>query len=224
MEVKKVERWIAPIENGAPLLCMPNVPKPMHHLAPRTIEGQAKWNLMRTKCYMDADYTCQACGKYLGAGKCQAHELYSINWTQQISRFERCVCLCRDCHNFIHSGRTITMYKKGEKGYTKEYLQKIAKHAFRLIKDYNDWRKDALRSDEFYSIYGTLIEWLKDPELGKWIEPMVNKYGIKFYGPFKAYEDIDHWGKWRLEYNGKSYEPKYKTVREWKEAMNVSEM
>lgn len=213
MDVKKVDKWIAPEANGAPLLCMPNIPKPLHGLAPRIIEGQSKWNLMRTKCYMDADYQCQACGKYLGVGKCQAHELYTIDWSQQISRFERCVCLCADCHTlFIHSGRALSMYKRGE--LPSDRMLKTAKKCFELIYQYNQLH------DKELIVYGTFVDWAKDSELGKWLEPMINKYNIKFYGPTKSYEDKKHWGKWRLLYNGKEYEPKYKDAKEWEEAMN----
>lgn len=213
MDVEKVTEWIAPIENGAPLLTMPNIPKPLHHLAPRTIEGQAKWNLMRTRCYMDADYTCQACGKYLGAGHCEAHELYSVNWEKQRVKFERCVCLCSMCHRLIHSGRAITMYQKGERGFSADLMLKNAQYCFRVLQDYEEKTGDRLK------VYGTMVEWLKDPELKKWLEPMVEKYGIEFYGPLKSYEDEKHWSKWRLEYKGKLYEPKYKNAKEWMEAM-----
>lgn len=216
MNIEKVDKWIAPVENGAPLLCMPNIPKPLHELAPRIIEGQARWNIMRTECYMDADYTCQACGKYLGAGKCEAHELYSIDWSQQLSRFERCICLCHGCHSFIHSGHTFTMYQKGEKSYTKEYLQKIAKNAFNLISAYNN----TAPLDQKLRMYSTIVEWLKDERLGRWLEPMINHYNIMIYAPKKAYEDKKHWDKWRLIYNGEEYEPKYKSAKEWKEAMD----
>lgn len=216
MDVVKVDKWIAPTINGAPLLCMPNLPKPMHSQNPRTIMGEVKWKLVRTKCYMGADYTCQACGKYLGAGKCQAHELYSIDWSQQLSRFERCVCLCKDCHDFIHSGRTFSMYQRGEKLYNKYYLQKIAKKAFEVISAYNN----TVPEDQKLRMYGTIIEWLKDKELGKWLEPMINHYNVRLYGAKKAYEDKKSWGRWRLIYNGKEYEPKYKDAKEWQEAMN----
>lgn len=216
MDIIKLDRWIAPTENGAPLLCMPNIPKPLHGLAPRTIEGQAKWNIMRTKCYMDADYTCQACGKYLGAGKCEAHELYSVDWEHQTSKFERCVCLCKDCHSFIHSGRTFSMYQRKTPFYDKFFLQKIAKKAFALVSKYNN----GVSEDEKLKLYGTIIEWLKNDELSQWLEPMVNYYNVKMYGAKKAYEDKKHWGKWRLIYNGKKYEPKYKDAKEWIEAMN----
>lgn len=215
MDVEKVNKWIAPIANGAPLLCMPNIPKPLHTQAPRVIEGQTKWNIMRTKCYMDADYTCQACGKYLGANRCQAHELYSIDWEHQRSKFERCVCLCAECHAlFIHSGRAFTLYKKGE--LSADRMFKATKKCFEIIAQYNQEHEEKLKA------YGTFIDWARDPELGKWIEPMINKYEIEFYAPAKAYEDKKSWSKWRLIYNNKEYEPKYKNAKEWEEAMNGS--
>lgn len=183
--------------------------------APRLIDGQAKWNIMRTKCYMDADYTCQACGTYLGAGKCEAHELYSIDWQNQRSKFERTVCLCKFCHQTIHSGRSFTLYQKGERPFDSGYMLKLAKKAFENVAQ---WNTDNI--DGPLRLYGTFIDWAKDPELGKWLEPMINKYEIEFYAPRKAHEDKKSWGKWRLLYNGKEYEPKYKDAKEWMEAMN----
>lgn len=214
MEVEKVTKWVAPEEDGAPLLCMPNLPKPLHSLAPRTIVGQARWNIMRTKCYMDADYTCQACGKYLGIGKTQAHELYSINYENQTSKFERCVTLCGQCHELIHSGRTYTLYRKGDSRYNKDYLLKLAKRGMKLVWDYN-----ASHPENQLKMYGTLVEWAKDEELGKWLKPMIEQYDIKFYAATDPHEDKKSWGKWRLLYDGKKYEPKYKDAKEWEEAM-----
>lgn len=215
MRIQKVTKWTAPPTNGAALLTMPNLPKPLHSLAPRVIEGQAKWNLMRTKCYMDADYTCQACGKYLGAGHCEAHELYSIDYENHTSRFERAVTLCSFCHRFIHSGRTLTMYQRGEHGYSADLLLKNARHCLEVIRDYN-----LQHPDEKLRVYATFKDWLEDPELGKWLEPMFNQFEIEMYGPTSAGEDKKNWGKWRLLYNGKEYEPIYKTGKEWEEAMS----
>lgn len=214
LDVIKVNSWTAPAENGAPVLCMPNVPKPMHSLAPRVIEGTAKWNIMRTKCYMDADYTCEACGTYLGAGNGQAHELYSTDWEHQRLIFERCVCLCKMCHGlFIHSGRAYSLYLKGDPQCTATKMLKAAKHCFQVIADYNVTAKEPLRA------YGALISWLKDPELGKWLAPMVEQYNIKFYSPEDAHEGSQDWGKWRLIYKGEEYEPKYQNAKEWEEAL-----
>lgn len=215
MDIIKVDKWIAPTANGAPLLCMPNIPKPLHHCCPRNIEGQTRWDLMRTKCYMEADYQCQSCGKYLGAGKCEAHELYSIDWKNHTAKFERCVCLCSACHNTIHSGRAITMYRKGEAPFNSAYMTKLAKKAFITVAE---WNRNNV--DEPLRLYGTIVEWMKDPELSKWIEPMVEQYNIKFYSHFDPGEDKKSWGKWRLLYKGKEYEPKYKDAKEWQEAMN----
>lgn len=214
-DIERVDKWVAPECDGAPLLTMPNIPKPLHNLAPRVIEGQAKWNLMRTKCYMDANYTCQICGKVLGAGKCQAHEVYSVDYVNKRSKFERCVCICSDCHTkFIHSGRAMTCYHKHEKGYEANTLLKVIKPRLKLI---YEWNRE--HPDSPIRVFGAILELAKDPDLGKWLEPMFNQYDVKFYTPVKANEDKKNWGDWRLEYKGKLYEPIYKTAKEWQEAM-----
>lgn len=180
---------------------------------PRNIMGQTKWNLARAKCYMDADYTCEICGQNLGAGKCASHELYSTDYLAHRVVFERYICVCKKCHDLIHSGRSLTMYKRDGRNYSKDYLLSIAKRGMKLVYDYNQMHEHKLQ------MYGTLIEWMKDPELGKWVEPMVNQYQIEFYSPVDPGEDKKSWGKWRLIYNGKEYEPKYKNAKEWEEAM-----
>lgn len=214
MDIEKVDKWVAPTENGAPLLCMPNIVKPLHNLAPRIIMGSAKWKLVRTKCYMDANYHCEICGQYLGAGKCASHELYSTDYIKHRVKFERYICVCRQCHDLIHSGRTYTMYRKGDKLYPQDYLLRILKKGMKLVYDNN------VSNDEKLKMYSTLIQWMKDPELGKWAEPIANQYGIEFYASSDPGEDKKSWGKWRLIYDDKEYEPKYKDAKEWEEAMN----
>lgn len=61
---KLIDKWVAPEEGGAPIITMPNVPKPLHGPGhqPRTILGTTTWNHMRNRCYFEAGYKCEACG------------------------------------------------------------------------------------------------------------------------------------------------------------------
>lgn len=116
---KLVDKWVAPEEGGAPIITMPNVPKPLHGPGhqPRTILGTTTWNHMRNRCYFEAGYKCEACGAKVktefydnGAVKHQyhddgtipkrnlhAHELYTYDYNKGTARFERCVALCECC-------------------------------------------------------------------------------------------------------------------------------
>ena len=111
---KLVNRWTAPEHGGAPLLTMPNIPHPMHNMAPRTILGAATWNHMRNRCYFESGYQCEICGEKVatefyenGAVKHQyhddgtlpkralhAHELYDIDYDKGTMTFVRAVAIC----------------------------------------------------------------------------------------------------------------------------------
>lgn len=116
---KLVNKWVAPEENGAPILSMPNIPHPLHGpgYQPRTVLGTTTWNHMRNRCYFEADYTCEACGakvkteynddgtikhQYHDDGtlpkrQLHSHELFSIDYDKGTAKFERCVALCSFC-------------------------------------------------------------------------------------------------------------------------------
>lgn len=127
------------------LLLHPNIPKPLHGTAPRTVLGEAWWlkesNNAKMKGY------CQACGdtpKVL-----DAHEDYEINYSKGTMTYRRAVALCKDCHNFIHSGRLLSLKEKGiipESEYTRIMqrgnllIQKLEKPEYRGMADWSDWR------------------------------------------------------------------------------------
>lgn len=210
--MQKVSEWVAPDVDGAPLLCVPNIPKPLHQLAPRLIEGKDTWDTMRKTCYREAHFSCQACGKYLGPTKCQAHEVYSIDYERQFSKFERCVCLCPSCHMvFIHSGRAITMYKKGE--FSMGRLVVAIRKGFKLIHQYNQTASETTK----LRVCGTILGWTKEPDVAEWLIPLIDEYNIQFFSPIHAYEDKAHWDKWRLVYNSKLYSPVYANGKAWAE-------
>ena len=66
-DVKLVTEWHPPVQDAygevdmRPLIAMPNIPKPTHGLAPRTLLGSATWNRMRKHAYAQADDTCEIC-------------------------------------------------------------------------------------------------------------------------------------------------------------------
>jgi len=63
------------------LLLCPNIPKPLHGVAPRELLGSKWWNETRQAAYVSTAYHCSACGVW------------------------KSVPLCHYCHNFIHDGR-----------------------------------------------------------------------------------------------------------------------
>ncbi|AFY61880.1 hypothetical protein [Synechococcus sp. PCC 6312] len=100
------------------LLLHPNIPKPLHSLAPRTIKGQKWWDETRKKAYAAQDYHCHACGIHQSRARyrqwLEAHEIYDINYQTGEVKLIEMAALCHACHNFIHDGRMQTMTQKGK--------------------------------------------------------------------------------------------------------------
>lgn len=220
-DVTRVPCWVAPSrqDDGAKILTMPNVPQPLHGVNPRSIMGESTWNHVRKRCYYEAGYKCEACGRELGKGECQAHELYTYNYVTGTARFERCVCLCRTCHvGGIHSGRALTMYKRGNPIMPKTKILEGAENLFRVLYEYNlSHPKDSpLRA------YSTFIDYAKWPDLHDEMEALIKKYDVKFYGenPWLAAK----WGDWKLIVGNKTYPTPYKDQAEWAAAMEKNDM
>jgi len=214
-DVIKTPVWAAPREDGAKILTMPNIPAPLHQLAPRTVMGATAWNHMRKKCYFDAGYKCQACGKELGRGECDAHELYTINYITGESRFERCVCLCHTCHRLgIHSGRALTMFKKGNPLMTKRMILEGAENLFKLLHEWNKAHPNSIP----LRAYGTFVDYAKWPPIENEMKALIKKYDVKFYEEDKS--RVAEWSKWSLLYGKTRYRTPYKNQEEWALAMD----
>lgn len=217
-DVIRVPVWVAPKEDGAKILTMPNIPAPLHQLAPRTVMGDAAWNHMRKKCYFDAGYKCQACGKALGKGECDAHELYTINYVTGESKFERCVCLCHTCHRLgIHSGRALTMFKKGNPLMRKSMILSGAENLFKMLHEYNV----AHPNEAPLRAYATFVDYAKWPPISNEMNELIRKYDVKFYEEDKR--RVAEWGKWSLLYGKTRYRTPYKDQEEWAAAMEKND-
>ena len=166
---------------------------------------------------MDANYTCQASGAYLGYGRLHAHELYSVNWADHTMTFERPVALDPILHTcFIHSGRALTLFEKHDPQMTQPKLVKALQRGFSLIHDWNIEHPD----EPPLRVYAGLLEWAKHPDLKEAVEKLVEAYDIKFYDFDWVCFNKDNWSKWRLIYGGKEYPTKYKTQADWEATFN----
>ena len=92
---------------GPMILAHPNIPKPLHGLAPRRIYDGAWWGQMRKLAIAQNSNRCWACGCISQA---EFHplaggtEYYEVDY--KIGRmYFRVVFLCQYAHNFIHSQR-----------------------------------------------------------------------------------------------------------------------
>lgn len=217
--VEKKLKWICPEGGGAPLLTMPNLPKPMHGLNPRTIMGDAAWNRARKRAYYLANYKSEISGVLCSEpGSLHAHEVYDINYVTGECTFKRVFAITPMEHvYFIHSGRAITLWKNKNPLYTTEKLLAGVENGFKLIYEWNkaNSRKPKLKA------YQTFLEYLKHEELREPMERLIEKYEIEFWG-----EDLKHmadWEDWKLvikEGNTKKvYPTPYKDYEAWEEAM-----
>lgn len=219
-DLKKVASWVAPKpgEDGAKILTMPNVPHPLHGLAPRTIMGKSTWDHVRKKCYFDANYKCEACGKELQNGECQAHELYTYDYLHGTAKFERCVCLCKTCHvRGIHSGRALTLFRKGSPIMPKSLLLEGAENLFRVLHEYNikHPKEQPLRA------YATFLDYMKYPELNYEMRQLIDRYDVKFYQENPTF--MAKWSDWKLIIGDKEYPTPYKDRDEWEKVMEEKE-
>lgn len=138
------------------LLLMPNVPPPLHGIAPRVVMGDGWWDIQRKAAYAKANYKCDACGVPKEKAKfhkwLEAHEQYEIDFTKGRMTFLSLVALCHACHNYIHSGRLQLLLEQGEIDPTRvraimehgDYLTTargfVRPHVPTLIAAWKDWR------------------------------------------------------------------------------------
>lgn len=211
-DVVKQDGWKCPTGTGVPLITMPNVPKPLHGLPPRVIMGKTTWDHVRKRCYFEAGYRCEICGCEPPKGQLHAHELYSYDYKAGTGKFERCIAICKQDHDFIHSGRLITLYKQGNILYPKEYVLGVVEKGFKLIHDYNCTH----RNKKPLRVYSTFLEYLKVPSIHDEMVELLDRYGIEFY---QHPDECADWSDWRLILGEREYPTPYADEIEWRQAM-----
>lgn len=215
-DVKTITKWEAPHNNGAALLCMPNVPQPLHLVNPRNIMGEYQWGKVRKQIREEHNYTCQVSGELLGTdrGAVHIHEVYSIDWKKHTSTFERAICLDPLLHTtIIHSGRALTLFKKNDPLMPMDKMLNGLEKGFKLI---SDWNREHY-GEEKLRVCSVILDWAKEPRLEHRVNELIKKYKIKFYDFDESSINKHNWDKWRLLYNGKEYSPKFANQQEWEE-------
>lgn len=157
------------------ILMHPNIPKPLHGMAPRAILGADWWDIERKKAYASTDFHCAACGVHKNEAEyhrwLEAHELYAFNYPKGRMTFKEIVPLCHACHNFIHSGRMRALVNKGEMDKAKMIL--ILARGEKLLKDsklkrpkpptkvaaWDQWRL-ILNGQEYKGKFKSFQEWM----------------------------------------------------------------
>lgn len=213
-EIEKRTRWKCPDEIDARILGSPNIVKPLHGCPPRTFMGQTAWDKLRKRIYYLADYKCQICGVDCSApGQIAAHELYTVNYIDGTSVYEKAICICPSCHNMIHSGRLLTLFKQGNFLYPKKKVLSVIEHGFKLIHEWNEAHPDSTK----LKAYETITEYIRCENIKKEVEELIEKYNIEFWGEDK--KSMAKWGDWKLIYGNKEYPTPYKDYAAWEKAM-----
>jgi hypothetical protein len=194
--IREKKNNILPSSQRKPeILTHPNIPKPLHGIAPRTIKGSSWWNKEREKVYQRYDYHCVACGthKIDAKGKkwLEAHEYWNIDYKKGIAEVKSIEPLCHYCHNFIHSGRLSEIVGKEK---TKEEVIAILEHGFKILAD---------NKLECFPFTKQLAE-----HLG------AKTFGV---GAYFLPEEEAEWDEWKLIFEGKEYKSKFKNIDEWSE-------
>lgn len=157
------------------ILLHPNIPKPLHEVAPRNILGASWWNKTRREAYRSTDYHCVACGVHKSVAKyrnwLEGHEVYRIDYLMGRAEYIETVPLCHFCHNYIHDGRLRWLLDTGKLHHGK-YTQ-IIQHGDEVLRRFNlvhpepysgpfaewaDWRL-VLFDKEYPPKYKTFEEW-----------------------------------------------------------------
>ena len=177
------------------ILAHPNIPKPLHGISTRTIEGDTWWNAVRPHIYARYDYHCIACGVAKQDAKkhqwLEAHEFWQIDYNTGICEIESIEPLCHYCHNFIHSGR-LRMIMGKEK--SEDEVVEILEHGFKILSD-----------NDIKCFMGTL-------SFGQDIG--CNTYDVlPYYLP-----DVNiPWGQWKLIWKDKEYHSMFASFEAWRE-------
>jgi hypothetical protein len=171
------------------LLTHPNIPKPLHGLAPRTMMGTAWWDERREEAYKKNNYCCWACGVSKTAARekkhLEAHEAYDFDYQQGTARLIEIVALCHYCHNFIHCGRLKNLAEKGEVSWRK--FQDVMTHGLAVLETADlepHWHLKAVMDPEFVP------------------PPQPN--------------GIAPWSAWRLVIDGREFKSLFRSFEEWK--------
>lgn len=190
--------------NNAPqlkpeILCHPNIPKPLHGVAPREIKGTEWWNNIRQDVYKSTDYHCVACGVHKSKAKkfkwLEAHEFWKIDYNTGICEITSIEPLCHYCHNFIHSGRLSVIINKEK---SKKEVKEILEHGFNILS------KNNLKAFPY-----TL-------DLARKLN--ANTYDVEAY-EITINPNIK-WSDFKLIFEGREYKSKFNSQQEWQNHYN----
>lgn len=183
------------------LLGLPNIPEPLHGVAPRVCMNRDWWQLTRQRALNLANNRCICCGT--PGVPLEVHEEYITDYENRVLEYIRSVAICKKCHSFIHSGRLSALYSKNE--ITLSAFLLVLEHGLSLCGKYNI--QPFITAAEAYS---SIPDFMKKPELEEvcktaWSPP--------------AFE----WSGWKMVVEGNEFKSKFETKEEWAKFYNNPE-
>jgi hypothetical protein len=170
------------------LLLLPNIPKPLHGVNPRTVLGSSWWNSERKLAYASTNYHCEACGIHKEDQKersvLEGHEVYDIDYKEGTSTYVRTTPLCPSCHQYIHDGRLLWLLNTGQ--ITRQHYSRVIRHGDSILR----------------------VARLTKLSLQEKVE---------YFTELHRKGQIAPWSKWRMIVNGVSWSTPYKDAKDYNE-------
>ncbi len=117
----------------------------------RNILSKVQWDFLKKEAKERANGKCMICGAK--TTRLEAHERWSYNEKEGISKLEDIVAICKDCHSVIHVNRT---YLKGD-------IERAENHYMKVNKcSYVEYRKDVGLANEIHQRLNQVSEWKLD--------------------------------------------------------------
>ena len=202
------------------ILRHPNIPKPLHGVAPRVVKGREWWDITRQKAYEESGFRCWACGverapRSQGAFFIpdfdeiedpvwlEAHEYYDINYKTGRVRLAEVVALCHECHNFIHSGRLLAIWRKKE--ISPKKALGILEHGFEVL------GKAGLQPQAQAAVTWMTIQGYSEESIRKMLYSKGLIGSDDYIEPWEAVP----WSQWHLEIDGECYYSRFQNYNEW---------
>ncbi|GEM45050.1 hypothetical protein [Deinococcus cellulosilyticus] len=190
------------------LLTHPNIPKPLHGLAPREILGREWWDEQRREAYAKHHHHCWACGIHKREARyhrwLEAHESYTIDYTAGSMEMTEIVALCHTCHNFIHTGRMTALWQRGLFD-TRKALY-ILQRGFKIVK--------GAGLSPFYvgaELYALILEKQRHP-----LAEEAFRRAEELKQQFDAQTGIvAPWEVWHLKLLGETHPTRFRNEQEW---------
>jgi len=168
------------------ILLLPNIPKPLHGINPRTVLGAKWWNQERKEAYASTNFHCEACGIAKDEIKkrkiLEGHELYNTDYSTGRLYYVRTTPLCSLCHQFLHDGRLTWLLETRQ--ISSYYFSAVLKHGHRVLEEAG-LRRPSLQ------------------ERGAYLAMLLEK------------GKIAPWSEWRLVVNGNEYLPRIADPKEF---------